>query len=139
MGFGVRVSPAAIETRTTARVDAQQLSAARLRGGRIRQIARAAYDREQGRLSAWVAPIFVPQESLFARIEGPQNAAVVSCAYAGDLTFSGRGAGGDAAAVAILGDLLTIARDRAAIVPAPVLVQPRTVTGFSDSELAEAV
>ncbi|MGE0449804.1 MAG: homoserine dehydrogenase [Vicinamibacterales bacterium] len=139
LAFGVRVLPAAIETRTTARVDAQQLTAARLRGGRIRQVAHAAYDSGQGRLSAWVAPIVVPQESLLARVDGPQNAAVVSCAHAGDLTVTGRGAGADAIAVAILGDVLTIARDRAAIVPAPVLAPPRTVTGFSDSELAEAV
>lgn len=139
VAFGVRVMPEGIDTRTTARVDAQQLAAARARGGRIRQIAHAAFDWDQGRLSAWVGPIFVPQESLLARVDGPQNAAVVSCAYAGEVTLTGRGAGPDAAAVAVLGDLLTIARDRAAIVPAPVLAQPRAVTGFSDSELAEAV
>jgi homoserine dehydrogenase len=86
-----------------------------------------------------VRPIFVAYTSLFAQTTGPQNAAVITCAYAGDLMLSGQGAGGDAAAVAILGDVLEIARDRAAIVPAPSLVEPREVSGISDLSFAEAV
>lgn len=139
LGFGVRVLPAAIETRTTASVGTTQFAAARLRGGTIRQLAHAAFDRATGRLDAWVAPTFVPQASLFARTEGPGNAAVVACEYGGDITLSGHGAGGGVTAVAIVGDLLAIARDRAAIVPAPVLSPPASVTGLSDSEFAEAV
>ena len=46
---------------------------------------------------------------------------------------------GDASAVAIIADVLTIARDRAAIVPAPVLVPARDIHGLSDSSFAEAV
>ena len=42
-------------------------------------------------------------------------------------------------AVAIIGDLVTIARDRAAIVPAPVLVEPREIKGLSEHTFAEAV
>jgi homoserine dehydrogenase len=139
IGFGARVLPSAIETRSTARIGATELAAARLRGGTIRQLAHAAWDRERRTLDAWVAPTFVPQASLFARTDGPRNAAVVTCAYAGDITMSGPGAGGDVSAVAIIGDLLAIARDRAAIAPAPVLVTPSILTGLSDSSLAEAV
>ena len=139
IGFGVRVLPAAIETRTTARIGSTELAAARLRGGTVRQLAHAAFDRTNGRLDAWVAPTFVPQSSLFARIDGPRNAAVINCAHAGDVTLSGTGAGADVIAVAIVGDLLAVARDRAAIVPAPVLVPAASVVGLSDSEFAEAV
>ena len=53
--------------------------------------------------------------------------------------MSGQGAGADVTAVAIVGDLLAIARDRAAIVPAPKLLAPAGITGLSDSSLAEAV
>ncbi len=49
--------------------------------------------------------------------------------FGGDVQISGLGAGGDATAVAIIGDLQTLARDRAAIVPAPSLSTPRHVVG----------
>ena len=47
--------------------------------------------------------------------------------------------GGDAVAVAAIGDLIAIARDRAAIVPAPVLREPKQIDGLTDHKLAEAV
>jgi hypothetical protein len=53
--------------------------------------------------------------------------------------MTGPGAGGDATAVAALADLVAIARDRAAIVPAPVLTEPDVVKGLTDQKLAEAV
>ncbi len=139
LAFGVRVAPSAIETRTTARIGATEIAAARLRGGAVRQIAHAGYDRATRQLNAWVAPTFVHQGSLFASTSGPRNAAIITCQYAGDVMLSGLAAGGDASAVAIIADVLAIARDRAAIVPAPTLVSPAGVSGFSDSTLAEAV
>ena len=56
--------------------------------------------------------------------------------------MTGAGAGGDATAVAVLSDLVMIARDRAAIVPAPVLAEPAAIGGFSErkvTSLREAV
>jgi len=139
LAFGVRVAPAAIDTRTTSRIAPTAFAKAKLRGGTIRQIAHAAFDRAQRRLEAWVAPTFVPSGTLFSTIHGPMNAAIISCAYAGDLMLSGQGAGGDASAVAIIADVLAIARDRAAIVPAPVLTPVKDLQGLSDSSIAEAV
>jgi homoserine dehydrogenase len=139
LGFGVRVTPAQIETRTTARLAPDDFHDARRRGGTIRQIAYGEYDRERSSLVVWVAPTFVPLTSLFARATGPQNAAVITGAYAGEVTITGQGAGGDATAVAAIGDLVAISRDRAAIVPAPVLVEPKEIKGLSDEKLAEAV
>lgn len=139
LAFGARVLPSAIERRSTSRVNETAIAAARLRGGCVRQVAHAQFDRATRVLDAWVAPIFVPQGSLFAATTGPRNAAVVTCQYAGDVTLSGTAAGGDASAVAIIADALTIARDRAAIVPAPSLTTPASINGFSDSTLAEAV
>ncbi len=139
LAFGVRVLPGDIDTRTTARIGAAEFAQARLRGGTIRQIAHARHDRASGELEAWVAPTFVKSGTLFSTISGPRNAAIVSCAYAGDVMLSGQGAGGDASAVAIIADVLAIARDRAAIVPAPVLRPARIIKGLSDSSFAEAV
>ena len=139
LAFHLRVEPDTIETRTTAQIGQDSFKRAHLRGGTIRQIAHASYDAGQSALTAWVAPVFVPSSSLFAQMTGPQNAAVITCAYAGDIMLTGQGAGGEAPAVAILGDVLEIARDRAAIVPAPALVEPREVSGSSDHSFAEAV
>ena len=46
---------------------------------------------------------------------------MISGAHSGDIGIFGAGAGGDATAVAVLGDLAAIARDKAALVPAPIL------------------
>jgi len=139
LGFRVRVSPDQIDTASTARIGVDDLKKARQRGGTIRQIAHASYDRARSVLTAWVAPTFVSDASLFARTIGPQNAAVVGCAYGGDVTLTGLGAGGEAPAVAIISDLVAIARDRAAIVPAPVLIDPVEIKGLSELTFAEAV
>jgi homoserine dehydrogenase len=139
LAFGLRVAPAQVETRTTARVGPEDFRAARLRNGTIRQIAHADYERERSALSVWVAPMFVARASVFGRMTGPENAALLVGAHAGEITVTGAGAGGDATAVAAIGDLVAIARDRAAIVPAPVLTEPSHISGLSDLQLAEAV
>jgi homoserine dehydrogenase len=139
LAFRVRVSPQAIDTSSTARIGLDDLRKARERGGTIRQIARATYDPQRALLTAWVAPAFVAETSIFARTIGPQNAAVITCAYGGDVTMTGQGAGGDAPVVAIISDLVSIAKDRAAIVPAPILVDPRDIKGLSEPTFAEAV
>jgi homoserine dehydrogenase len=130
LGFGLRVDPARIETRSIAQLQPADFDLARRRGGTIRQVAFAQYDRGRVALTAWVAPAIVPFSSIFARTVGPENAALISGAHAGDVGVVGVGAGGAATAVAAIGDLLTIARDRAAIVPAPVLSAPALITGI---------
>ena len=139
IGFRLRVSPTRIETRTSVRIQPEDFRTAAARGGTIRQIAYADYDRDRSALTAWVAPVYVPRSSLFARTTGPQNAAIVTGAYAGEMTMTGAGAGGDATAVAAIGDLVAIARDHAAIVPAPILTEPKEIRGLVDYRLAEAV
>jgi homoserine dehydrogenase len=124
LGFGLRVDPNEIEARSAARVGPDDFERARRRGGTIRQLACAEYDEASGILTAWVGPAFVAHGTLFARTKGPQNAAILTGEFAGDIQLAGTGAGGDATAVAILGDVLAIARDRAAIVPAPDLKRP---------------
>jgi homoserine dehydrogenase len=135
IAFGLRVLPAQIETRTTKHVTTGDFRDAQARGGTIRQLAHADRD-DNGVLTVWVAPRFVPASSLFARITGVENAAVLRGRYAGEVTFTGAGAGADALAVAVLSDLVAIARDRAAIVPAPLVVEPAAVRGLGDQKIA---
>ena len=119
IAFGVHVEPSRIPASSCATVDAGDFVAARRDGGTVRQIARAEFDYAHATLAASVSPEFVPRSSIFARTLGAANAAVLTGRYAGEVGLFGAGAGGDATAVAILGDLAAIARDPAAVVPAP--------------------
>ena len=140
LAFGLRVDPSQIPARSSASIRAADIDRAHARGATIRQIAHADFDRATSTLSAWVAPIEVPRESIFGRTIGAQNAAIVTGEHSGETGIFGAGAGGDATAVAIIGDIAAIARDKAAIVPAPVL---HSAFHIPDSEfhipLAEAV
>jgi homoserine dehydrogenase len=118
LAFGLRVDPAQIPGASASAITPGDVAAARRRGMAIRQIAHAEYDRETSTLTAWVAPIDVPRDSIFGRTTGAQNAAVITGEHSGETGIFGAGAGGDATAVAIISDIAAIARDRAAIVPA---------------------
>ena len=130
VGFKLRVDPARIDTRSIAQLSPSDFQDVRKRGGTIRQLAFAEYDRSLAALTAWVAPVVVPRSSIFARTCGPQNAALITGEHAGEIGVFGAGAGGAATAVAAIGDLLAIARDRSAIVPAPAWSAPAMVTGL---------
>jgi homoserine dehydrogenase len=131
LAFGLRVDPSQIDTRSSAAITAHDLAGARADGGTIRQLAHAEYDRDTSTLTAWVAPIVVPRGSIFASATGAQNAALITGEHSGETGIFGTGAGGDATAVAIISDLAAIARDRSAIVPAPVLSSPGAISGFT--------
>ncbi len=102
-------------------------------GCTIRQISRAA--RSDGHIYASVQPALVPIESPMAHITGSLNLVLSSGKYGGQTAFSGHGAGGHSTAVAVVSDLLDIARGRAgksARPPAAADVLP--VTGNFASE-----
>ena len=123
LAFGLRVNPSQIDTQSSASVTQADFVQARQRGSTIRQIARADYDHRTSTLTAWVAPVEVAASSIFARTVGAQNAALTTGAHSGETGIFGAGAGGDATAVAVLSDIVAIARDKAAVVPAPNLTE----------------
>ena len=135
LAFGVQVRPEQIAARSAADLSAKDIAEARIRRSVIRQIAHADFDASRSRLTAWVAPTLVDADSVFARTVGPRNAAIVTGAHSGETVIAGTGAGGGATAVAIIADLIAIARDRAAIVPPPRLSKPRVIAGFEISDL----
>ncbi|HVJ05780.1 MAG TPA: homoserine dehydrogenase [Candidatus Saccharimonadales bacterium] len=79
-------------------------------GCTIRQISRA--ERRDGHIYASVQPALVPIESPMAHITGSLNLVLSSGKYGGQTAFSGHGAGGHSTAVAVVSDLLDIARGR---------------------------
>ncbi|MSQ37228.1 MAG: homoserine dehydrogenase [Chloroflexi bacterium] len=78
------------------------------RGNRVRYLATA--DFGQRATKARVGPEEVLAGSLEGLASGPTNVVTIDTDLAGELTFRGPGAGGDATASAILGDVIEIAR-----------------------------
>jgi homoserine dehydrogenase len=138
LAFALRVDPAQIDVRSASGITREDVADARADGGVIRQIAQAEYDALSATLSAWVAPVTVPRGSIFANTTGPGNAAIVTAEHSGETVICGTGAGGAATAVAILSDLAAIARDRAAVVPAPILRSDFVVRPSNERRTANA-
>jgi len=86
-----------------------QLAEAGRRGAVVKLIAAAADDGVK--VEADVRPRLVPVDAPMARVGGAMNAIAVEAAYAGVLLFEGPGAGPDAAASAVLADIIRAARD----------------------------
>jgi homoserine dehydrogenase len=82
----------------------------RRRGFIIKLIA-AATTHDGASIAADVRPRLVPADAPMARVDGPMNAVAVDAEYAGSLVFEGPGAGPDAAASAVLADLIRAAKD----------------------------
>jgi homoserine dehydrogenase len=83
---------------------------ARLLHCTIRQIAWAARRPESQVLTAAVGPALVPLTSPLARVNGSENLVTVRGEFGGETSFGGRGAGGNPTAVAVVSDILAIAR-----------------------------
>jgi homoserine dehydrogenase len=131
VGFDTGVAASAIPCVSIAGVTPRDFAAARARGATIRQVSRAAVRRfgedeappdarraspglsrpgpSGGTIRTSVGPELVPLDSPLARVRGCENAIVVTGEFGGDTLYAGRGAGGDATAVAVVSDLLAIA------------------------------
>lgn len=112
LAFGARVLPTSIPTVGIRGIEAIDMIYARQLRATIRLVAAA----EQGSagLALSVRPWLVDQRSMLAKVEGVNNAVFVEGERVGTQMFYGRGAGGDATAVAVLSDVMEIAADMAA-------------------------
>jgi homoserine dehydrogenase len=88
-------------------ITTQRLGEAKRRGKRLRYVAAADFGEKA--VKARVGLEEVDASSLLAAPRGAENAAEIATADAGTIQLRGPGAGGDATATAILGDLLAIA------------------------------
>ena len=91
-------------------VTAVDFAYARRLGCVIRQVARAELLPDGGGLHAAVRPALVSAASALGRVGGSRNIVVVDGEFGGETAFSGFGAGGDPTAVAVVSDLMAIAR-----------------------------
>jgi len=104
------VKPESIVARSIAAIDSIDFEYANQLGCTIRQISWAELRGEE--LFAAVQPALVGVSSPLARVEGSQNLVVATGIYGGETVFGGHGAGGHPTAVAVVSDILAIARSR---------------------------
>lgn len=109
VGFDVDVPTQDIPCASIAGIGPSDFANARRLGGTIRQVSRATVAPDGATVRASVGPEVVPIDSPLARVSGCENAVLVTGQFGGDTLYAGRGAGGDATAVAVVSDLLAIA------------------------------
>lgn len=107
--FGTRVDFADIHTEGISTVSTLDIEFASRFGYRVKLLATGKLDG--GRVEARVQPTMVPIDDPLAAIDGVFNAIRVSGDYAGTVMFSGRGAGMEPTASAVVGDIMAIARN----------------------------
>lgn len=112
IAFSARVRPEQVGTCGIQMVSREDLRWGREMGYRLKLLALAR--RTEAGIEAHVRPTFLPVSHPLAGVGGVTNALLVRGERCGDLVFQGPGAGGDATATAVVGDLLEIARRRLA-------------------------
>jgi homoserine dehydrogenase len=107
--FGQSVKVKDIPAEGITRVDQVDFAYAHRMNHTIRLIA-GARRRKQGRLEIFVRPMMIPQASPLAHVLGSINGVLLVGNKGGNTTMTGRGAGGEPTGVAVLSDVVEIAR-----------------------------
>ena len=108
--FGTRVPFKEIFTEGISQISALDIQFARQFGYKIKLLAVGKVD-DDGRIEARVHPTMIPLNHPLADVDGVFNGIRLVGDFSGPVMFSGRGAGMDATASAVLGDVLAIARN----------------------------
>lgn len=109
IAYGNHIYPEEIHTEGITAVTLEDASYAASEGYKIKLLGKA--DKlENGKIGAIVCPFFVNEESLIAGVNGVYNAISVTGDSIGDVLFYGQGAGKEATASAVVGDVMECAR-----------------------------
>jgi homoserine dehydrogenase len=109
MCFGHAVSVRDIPVEGITRIDYVDFAYAHRLNHTLRLIA-GARRRDKGRIEVFVRPLMIPMGSRLAGVLGPTNSVLLIGNKGGNTNISGRGAGGEPTAVAVLSDVVQIAR-----------------------------
>ncbi len=107
--FGQAVRIEEIPAEGITAIDQVDFAYARRLNHTIRLIA-AARRRDRGRLEIFVRPMMIPASSQLANVLGSINGILLVGDKGGNTTLTGRGAGGEPTGVAVLSDVVEIAR-----------------------------
>jgi homoserine dehydrogenase len=117
LAFHTRVTAADVYREGITEVTAADVASAKEMGCIIKLLCIAT--RTDDSVSVRAHPAMIPRSHPLASVGDAFNAVFVEAAAAGQLMFYGRGAGGAPSASAVLGDLVTVARNRLNGVRAP--------------------
>jgi homoserine dehydrogenase len=135
LAFATRIRPGQVFTRGVSIVEAADLAWAARFGFRVKHLAIA---KDHGdAIEVRVHPTLIPREWLLASVSGVLNAVYIRSRALGPSLYYGHGAGGDATAVALLGDIIDACRSLLAFRHAPARpteVAPRPVREMGDVE-----
>ncbi|MGH6925947.1 MAG: homoserine dehydrogenase [Propylenella sp.] len=108
IAFGTKIDSDSIYVEGISRISPDDLSAAEELGYRIKLLGVAL--RTDSGIEQRVHPTMVPRDCDIARISGVTNAVAVEGDFIGSVILSGPGAGGNATASAVVGDIIDLAR-----------------------------
>ena len=120
LAFGVQVRPSDIYLEGIRRIRPIDFAYAGRLGHTVRLIASAQESREGLLLS--VRPALLPQGTILAQVQGSYNAIWVRGVHGEDTFYYGRGAGSTPTGVAVVSDLMRVARE--IVTGAPGMVPP---------------
>jgi homoserine dehydrogenase len=114
LAFHTRVTAADVYREGISEVSASDVASAREMGSVVKLLAICELREGDGGpyVSARVHPAMIPRSHPLASVREAFNAVFVESDAAGQLMFYGPGAGGSPTASAVLGDLVTVARNR---------------------------
>jgi len=112
ISFGQPVLVESIPVEGIARIDQVDFAYAHRLGHTIRLIA-AARRRAAGRLQVFVRPMMIPRAAPLAAVLGSTNGVLLVGDKGGNTLITGRGAGGEPTGVAVVSDVVKIARSLA--------------------------
>ncbi|MFT3862544.1 homoserine dehydrogenase [Micropruina sp.] len=118
LAFHSRVKLDDVDCEGITKVSAGDVATAKELGYVIKLLARCALAPD-GSISVGVHPTMVPANHPLANVSGAFNAVFIESRHAGQLMFMGPGAGGAPTASAVLGDVITAARNRVRGVAGP--------------------
>ncbi len=111
LAFHTRVPVEQVHREGITGVTADDVASARAMQAVVKLLA-IAEQLPNGAVNARVMPVMIPRSHPLASVREAFNAVFVEADAAGELMFYGRGAGGAPTASAVLGDLVTAARNR---------------------------
>ena len=109
IAFGTEVKPDSVYHEGISRLQARDFRYARELGYAIKLLAIAK--KSDNAIEARVHPVFIPEDSLLAKVDGVFNAILVEGDLVGQVIFYGQGAGPRATSSAVISDIIKIAQD----------------------------
>jgi homoserine dehydrogenase len=109
LAFGEKITPSDIYTDGIRRIQPIDFQYAHRLGHTIRLIC-AAKQTPEG-LILYVRPALIPSAAILANVRGSYNAILVQGKFGGDTFYYGRGAGPHPTGVAVVSDLMRVARE----------------------------